>query len=404
MKQSILIFLIGFTISYGGYAQEEKIHHDVPSSPAFSILDFEPTSVLRPTSPSELTTNILTSFDENGKLNPNIGLEFAPYWLKSKPELTLEQFNDPDTWQTIQQTFRLSFANVQDTAIDQSLMGVGFRFQLIQGKLPQSATDAIQLIQSRSKLASVILGIRALAQTFINKQSAIDKIVLEARSQDCSDAAIAELYTIAEDVDPSYAKDTTNTRSEIQAFAASIYDQYLALNINDELIDQTREKAGLIIELGGASSFQTKQPGQDGGIRKLGFWATASEKINEQNQFVFSARYMKANVDSVESNFDVGLSFVKDVENISLSFEAVARWYEVQFKDVNAGGQFIDRIEDDFTYRLSVNANYKLSKSIFVNASFGRNYANGVTQQSGFFSILGVNYNLFRPTTITDIK
>ncbi|MCV9385856.1 hypothetical protein [Reichenbachiella ulvae] len=402
MRRSLwLIFcLFGVHCLYG---QESNIHHEVPSSPAFAILDFEPTSVLRPTSPSELTTQLMSSFDENGKLNPNIGLEFAPYWLQSKPSLTYEQYVNPGTWQTMKQTFRISFANVQDTALNQSFMGAGFRFQLLQGHLSDETIAAVEQVRSRASVSSLILAMRAMAMRFKNKKAAIDQLLLNLTQAGYDQKMKEELMKVVLEIDDNYTTDASNDVSEIRAFAEQINEAYLSKNIDEKLIEQTRERVGLIIELGGASSFQTKQVGQEGGIRKLGFWATASEKINEDNQFVFSARYMSSTLDSVASNFDLGLSFVKDVDNISLSFEGVARWYEVQFMDLNSTGQPINRVEEDFTYRLAINANYQLSKSIFVSASLGRNYANGITQESGFFSILGINYNLFRPMDV-DVK
>ena len=65
-----------------------------PNTPAFSILDYEPTSVMRPSSYKELSADILNSFDENGNLMMNLGLEVTPYWLKSNPELTRESYRN----------------------------------------------------------------------------------------------------------------------------------------------------------------------------------------------------------------------------------------------------------------------------------------------------------------------
>lgn len=71
----------------------------VPSSPSFSILNYEPSAVMRPANARELAADILNSFDKEGKLILNPGLEVTPYWLKSHPTLDRNTYLHPNTGQ-----------------------------------------------------------------------------------------------------------------------------------------------------------------------------------------------------------------------------------------------------------------------------------------------------------------
>ena len=83
---------------------------------------------------------------------------------------------------------------------------------------------------------------------------------------------------------------------------------------------------------------------------------------------------------------------------IAVSVEVVARWYRFEFDDFNTIGEAIRVVEEDFTYRIASNVTYNLNEKVNVNFSFGKGFTDKTIASSGFFSIIGINYNLFSKT------
>lgn len=111
----------------------------VPSSPAFVMLGVSPTAVERPSTPRALALSLLSATERaDSGLPKDIALEFAPYWWRSHPKLTVEHYYDKHkgVGETIAQTFALSLGttDLQDRAgIDGTRAALGVRFMLRQG-------------------------------------------------------------------------------------------------------------------------------------------------------------------------------------------------------------------------------------------------------------------------------
>jgi len=91
MKPFLKIFFASLIFSQLTVAQEvSKL--TLPSTPAFSILNFEPSAVMRPTNAKSLSTDVLSSFDKDGKLKMDLGLETSPYWLGAHPNLKMNTY------------------------------------------------------------------------------------------------------------------------------------------------------------------------------------------------------------------------------------------------------------------------------------------------------------------------
>ena len=99
MKKIILLLII-VTTTISAFGQDLS----VPNTPAFSILNFEPSAVMRPSSIKKISNDILNSFDKDGKLIMNLGLEVSPYWLKSRPNLSRKEYLEPTQFQSFIQT------------------------------------------------------------------------------------------------------------------------------------------------------------------------------------------------------------------------------------------------------------------------------------------------------------
>src|SRR5688500_12952053 len=109
MNSKFLFLSCIFLTSMSVLAQDNI---SVPSTPAFSILNYEPSSIMRPSNPKDLSADILNSLSRDGKLLMNLGMEVAPYWLKSRSQLTREAYDSATGKQLFFQSLSLSAATV----------------------------------------------------------------------------------------------------------------------------------------------------------------------------------------------------------------------------------------------------------------------------------------------------
>lgn len=79
----------------------------VPSSPAFTLLNVTPETVIRPRSPDEFATSILNNVDQNGNFQTGLAIDFTPAELFFAKDITLEAYRAEDGFLT------RAFANTQ---------------------------------------------------------------------------------------------------------------------------------------------------------------------------------------------------------------------------------------------------------------------------------------------------
>lgn len=363
----------------------------VPTSPAFSILNYEPTAVMRPTNAKSIATDILNSFDKEGKLLMNLGLEVAPYWLKSHPDLRRETYLHPDMGQTFMQSLSLSAATVKDSASGDNKLSAGFRFKLYNGEPVKELAVASNELKTKTTIVSVINGIKSIAGDDINtKQKAVDAIVSALTKKNTDQSIIDNLKREAEILATNYADTNSGIRDFLDQLLNDRVEAYgeLAKKVSDLLY----QRSGFIIEFAGASGFNTSK---NNSVERIGFWGNVSYSVSPDNFFTLTARYMFSNKDSALANLDVGLGFLKKSANYNISVEAMFRRYRAEVRDININNFPITRIEKDFTSRFAVQGSYIISKDVSVNISLGKDFNSPFISRSGFFSILGLNYSLF---------
>ncbi len=371
-------------------AQGDANKLTIPSSPAFSILNFEPTAVMRPTSNKDLATDVLSSFDKNGKLLMNLGLEVSPYWLQSKPTLTREQYLNPTLFQAVKQSFSLSAGTVKDSASGANKFGAGFRFKLLNGRPSPDLEKTEQRLIDTATIQADIALLRAQASMFESVSAAIAHLQKTMLEQGFAADVVAGIISYARDLAPQFP----NTTSGIRAFAEALNNDIESKkgDLVKQVTTLTKQRLGFILELAGATAYNTST-GDD--LERLGVWVNASNYVSATDLFTLTARYMYHNGDTVTGNADVGLSYMKQAEKYNVSIEYMLRWYQAEIADVNSSGQPIKRLEKNSSYRLAVQGSYLISQQISVNVSFGKNFDSPFISGSGFFSILGLNYSIF---------
>lgn len=389
MKKYILV-LVSICSAYcvPAYSQDDIKKLTIPSSPAFSILGFEPTSVMKPTSNKDLATDVLNSFDKNGKLLMNLGLEVSPYWLQSKPNLTRDQYIKSDPWQTFLQSFSLSAATVKDSASGSHKLGGGFRFKILNGSPVQALAAAEKEVTDVDEVISAIADLRSNGTaTIVNAIKFIKEKILGGKfSQKVSEKALAEAIKIK----GQFGDSTEGVKLFAEAINKALETD--AAILADEVLTISKQRLGLILEFAGASAFNTSENNK---LDKMGFWVNASNYVSASDLFTVTARYMWRNGDSIFRNFDAGLSYTKKNDQYNISLEYMLRWNDARIPDLNSAGEKIKRAESHFTYRLAAQASYLISSKISINLSLGKDFDSQYYNTKGFFSILGLNYSIF---------
>ncbi len=391
MKRFIVILISVCFIVKDLHAQDiSKL--TVPTSPAFSILNFEPSAIMRPTNAKSLATDVLNSFDKDGKLKLNLGLEVAPYWLSSHPNLTRAQYLQPNMGQTFLQSLSMSAALVKDSASGNNKLSAGFRFKLYNGEPVKALEIASAELKFRTTVVSIINGIKNVvdANTINTKQKAIDAIEKALVTKNIAKAIIDKLKKDAASISADYTDAMADIKLFLDKLIAVRVDGYaeLAKTVSNLLY----ERKGFVLEFAGASGFNTSNKNS---VEKIGFWGTASYFVSSDDLFTLTGRYMFKNADTASNNIDIGLGFLKKNDQYNISVEYMARFYSAQIEDINISNQPIKRVEKQFTYRLAAQASYAISKDVSVNLSLGKDFDSPFISRSGFFSILGVNYSIF---------
>lgn len=95
---------------------------NIPTSPAFVLMDKSPASIEKPSAPKALAVSLINVWEGNG------AVEFTPYWFKDRPSYTFKSHlkNKTPVWQT--------FAVSAATAKTDTVTGIaaGFRTQVLK--------------------------------------------------------------------------------------------------------------------------------------------------------------------------------------------------------------------------------------------------------------------------------
>lgn len=393
MKKKLLTLLLLSSSLMQLRAQDGNQKIIVPSSPAFSILDFEPSAVMKPTNGKDLATDVLSSFDKDGKLLMNLGLEVSPYWLQSRPTLTREKYLNPSLEQTFLQSLSISAATVKDSASGSNRLGTGFRFKVANGKPVDSLFYYQNLARSKKQITSLIAPLRGIP--FVSMDSCLAAINSNLNNPIVSDEDRTWVDATAKQLSANYTAATT--KAFIDTLVAVQVNSFSDLEANIQRLLYQRK--GLIVEFAGATAFNTNNKTN---LERVGIWGNVSNYISPTDLLVATARYMWHSKDTAYSNFDLGVSYLKQSEHYNISFEALIRWYAADIPDINQAGESILRSEKKFTYRIAATGSYIITKDISINISFGKNFDSPFLSGSSFFSILGVNYSIFKYPVIKE--
>jgi hypothetical protein len=388
MKTHFLIIIVCL-FGYGQLNAQQQPSLRVPSSPAFSILDYEPSSVLKPSSLKDLGTDILSSFDENGKLRMNLGLELTPYWLSSRPSLTSEKYESANPVQVLLQTLSVSAATVRDTSTGRDNFGAGMRFQLLRGKPSSEYLNQRRELVKLKTVQSLVTICRAQASSFPDLDSARSYFLRQLDS--IKDLSPQQKQEINDMIDQQF-RSGTNIREFFEAVNEDLNELYQP--VVEATYELSKQRYGLFFELAGATAFSRVD--NENSLSRAGVWINLSNYYAKDDAWHINARYQFSSLDTSMNNFDLGFAYTKKLNRFNVEAEGMLRWYSANIPSLNNLNQPGISTEKSFTYRLAFQTSYMITDAISLNLSLGKNFESPYFNATGFFSILGINYTLFK--------
>lgn len=140
----LIIIIIALSFSTIIYAQDVtienynafkyKLDYDIPESPAFSILDANPTTVTRGSAAQELIVNFANNFISGDKVNSGVAVDFNPYFVFGGRLKSINDYRENNI-KRILANMQFSFATttIEDFP-DDIMISAGLRITLFDSK------------------------------------------------------------------------------------------------------------------------------------------------------------------------------------------------------------------------------------------------------------------------------
>lgn len=417
----ILLFVIGNV-----RGQQDKVALDdlgAPSSPAFTILGVQPNEINRPKSFKALETALLSGFstDNSFQIPSNYSLEVTPFWLKSRPDLSVNELMNPglksfwrslsasiatarrrdliDSARTVQQIgfglratlfpgYLTSAFNDDKASLEAKLAGLGFVKLAIKAGISQCTTNCFaDETALRNFLAGRFTGLpstlSAAERTNIKqvKRNVIDKVLLELQP-----SSAEECLLVLEEMNErlNQYEETFGVRE-----AAKKVERHYFL------------RQGFRMDVAAASSVDF--PTNDFNYSILSNWGVW---LNPSGSWVVGkdvnlellgvGRYLNNSILTNETrNIDIGGRFIASWRSVSGSVEYIRRFQEVILLRTSIqGGGSQKQTEDHTDHRLVFNVEWHLSERFVLTYALGRNFNLNTSVNGNLISILGLNFGI----------
>lgn len=411
---AIILFFVGSIHSFLVYSQDESSEELTldnlrpPTSPAFSILNLGTESVTRPTTPSGLATTLLSGFNGTA-LAPNLALEVAPYWLKPRRTLSFEEYygigdqKPMSIWSTVSFSLATTKLGEGKDTLDGTRLGWGARGQIKRGKIPDRIMHYIDTIDTYDALFAAVRLARGATsledlktKTLVLAHQLIDSnpaYAADSKTRMKNASAIA-LENAMESID---SMGVDETKENLQKFFLDKEKYALAIQ------DLDKNRVGFIweVSLAGVQYFPDNSV-DNSAFQKLGLWSTITYRFEDKdiaetgkNEASFLLRFALADSDSITTNVDLGIGYHRiPSKDFNYGLEVLLRYYETRYDTQDQLGNDIRAVKEDFTWRLLLNLEYKLSDQIVLSGGIGKDFDGPFKTTGNLLALLGLNFSL----------
>jgi hypothetical protein len=385
-----LLLIIAFGVSK---AQEKEISLNdlqVPSSPAFILLDAAPTSVEKPTSTKAFALSILNSINENSGLPKDYAVEFTPYWFIKHRTTAYKYWGISDKTEN-----QLPFSSINRFAVSLALVS-------------NSAADTL----THPKTTNISGGLRTILVKVRNQKDVKDlieangKIVNILRTSSVGSEVITKEINDLEDIRDTIPKDSSARKSAImqkidalkktkQNHLDSLANSKELMNVEQLIFQDILARRPLFAIEGAIASniafnnndFSSYHAGRNGIWFNLAYSVScdADTAMNKKDylNLVIMGRFLNDNYQQIITNdfatrnlLDCGGKLEFEFDRLIFSYEYIYRW------DSN------DKTQNSF--RSSGLIKFKLNEDLYLTAAFGRNFGSG----NNLISQIGINWGI----------
>ena len=270
---------------------------NLPSSPAFVLLDESPANIEKPTNPKAVAISLINVWEGSG------AIEFSPYWLFDHPAYTFQ--NDIANTNPFWQTFALSAATSK--SVDTTNVSVGFRVQLFR-----QYTDTAELTRIEGLIAAE-LAVAKPADINMDEVNKLVKLLSEARGKIKWNVELAGAYSGNTTEQTGLAGNKLGAWLNIRHTPKDFPLDIVVLGRYSKQFGNKFPDESSFIDAGGSISRQGK--GFDLQLEYVYRWDTILHKNYDRLALVAQYQVMKGvvAVASVGKNFD-------DVNNVFTAF------------------------------------------------------------------------------------
>ncbi|MGY3088406.1 hypothetical protein ACVWYF_001439 [Hymenobacter sp. UYAg731] len=414
-----------------------------PTAPGFVLLGIEPTSIDKPTTPSAFATSLQSAITATG-VRPGYSMEVAPYWLVSRPSLTLDEYRNPTVRQNISQTFSLSFATSSLAKVGTG-MGIGARVQLFSGHIPpdkladsnarkcleifardgvrneisvavvdnETDTDALTgtLPLTDNDIVTKHDSLRRAVARHIRLRITKNRPAIQANiksSSTCSalsDDDLARVITqymevCIQDLTIQYAGPIA-TRADLRAWVNHLKDETIANKVVQQVITNEvsldKNRSGFLWDFAAATvlAFPESTWGNSS-FQRWGAWTTIGYDTGDLDLLAVGRFLNPVGTPDSARTLDVGikLNYGTSTSKFKIGGEVLFRQYR-RDKTIDAGSGFFEvhKLRKN-TERFDVNINYKFSDTISITSTIGKNFNEMFVNTNNLLTIFGIQYNV----------
>jgi hypothetical protein len=376
--KAVALLFLAMAAARSVYAQNFTANDlQTPISPAFTLTGDSPTAIERPETPKALFATVLGALSGGGTAQ-GLALEFAPYWLKDHPELTLEKYYSPALWQRIAQSASLSVL-LKPSDDGSSIAALGARTILAMG----IDKDELTRLQSMHDFDATWLSVlKGLTKGIADKADGADFNTVLASSMEAYELVESEasaevkesISRLREKVDAILALLASDSAVRTVKIVMAITEESDAFEkrSNERIIswrESRKIKSGPSLELAGACALASKTGDySDASLDKAGAWITgllAHETIDAL--LCLRGTYDHSAGDAIY--LDGGARLIFSQEGLSISGEALARY------DFST-----------FRYRLGINGRKTLTPGLALDLALNKGYGDETDPTGGKLS------------------
>ena len=327
---------------------------ELPSAPAFALLDYSPTNISAPVTTQALTLSLINAANTSEGFPSSYALEFSPYWVFRNKSQNFSDYFEKEEREKYSKPYKnmsVSFASVKKDTIQNVSVGVRTNLFTVNRK---EKMDNIQALKSQlGRFASIV------------------------------DATLEPLAVLPPSGSPEYNAIMLKRMNQLDkqgkyiATRDSIYKNLEAITLMKPVF--SIDAAVAYNHFFDSSTFAS------GKFGKFGAWTTLSENFLLRGDNNYLSLYQYARFLASEMEYDVNTGQYKKEQSADIGTKV-----ELQFDKLSVGYEYIKRLSGSGNYRSVGNIKYILSETLVLHGGFGKNFEH----TDNLVSFLGISWGI----------